>query len=123
MILRDWLGKIAFGSINAREMNSLKNSLEHIPALKQNLKIANSNLLKKLCENLDELQDLVKLIDSAIVEDPPISVKDGGIIKYGYNKELDEYRLASTKGKNWIVELEAKEREKTGIKNLKIRIY
>ena len=113
-------GKVAFGSINAREMNSLKSSLEHMPALKANLKMANSNLLKFLCENLDELKDIVELIDSAIVEDPPISVKDGGIIKTGYNQELDEYKSAQTEGKNWIVELEAREREATGIKNLKV---
>ncbi len=113
-------GKVAFGSINAREMNSLKNSLEHMPALKSNLKNVSSGLLKKLYENLDELQDIAKLIDSAIVEDPPISVKEGGIIKKGYSKELDEYKSASTDGKNWIIALEAKEREKTGIKNLKV---
>ena len=120
MILKDWLGKVAFGSINAREMNSLKSSLQHIPSLKLNLRNSKSELLKNLYENLDELQDIVSLIDSAIVEEPPISIKDGGIIKQGYNKELDEYKFASTKGKNWIIELEAKEREVTGIKNLKV---
>ena len=113
-------GKVAFGSINAREMNSLKNSLEHMPALKENLKVAQSELLKVLYENLDELKDIVELIDSAIVEDPPISIKEGGLIKAGYSEELDEYKSASTKGKNWIVELEAKEKELTGIKNLKV---
>jgi len=113
-------GKISFGSVNARELNSLKNSLEHMPTLKANLKEANSKLLKFLYDNLDELQDIVKLIDIAIVDDPPISVKDGGIIKSGYNQELDEYKSASTEGKNWIVELEAREKELTGIKNLKV---
>ena len=113
-------GKIAFGSINPREMNSLKNSLQHMPALKSNLKNAKSKLLKNLYDALDELQDVVNLIDSAIVEDPPISVKDGGIIKRGYSKELDEYKSASTDGKNWIVALEAKERQKTGIKTLRV---
>ena len=101
-------GKVAFGSINAREMNSLKNSLEHMPALKENLKNVQAPLLKLLYENLDELKDIVKLIDAAIVEDPPVSIKEGGIIKAGYNPELDEYKSASTKGKNWIVALEAK---------------
>ena len=113
-------GKVAFGSINAREMNSLKNSLQHMPALKANLKMAHSGLLKFLYDNLDELSDIVQLIESSIVEDPPISVKDGGIIKSGYNQELDEYKIAQTQGKNWIVELEARERELTGIKNLKV---
>ena len=69
---------------------------------------------------MDELQDIVNLIDSSIVDDPPISIKDGGIIKDGYNKEIDEYRELSVNGKNWIVSLEPKEREETGIKNLKI---
>ena len=111
---------MAFESINAREMNSLKNSLQHIPALKQNLKMANCMLLKNLYNNLDELQDIANLIDNAIVDEPPISIKDGGIIKAGYNKELDEYKDASTQGKNWIIELEAREREKTGIRNLRV---
>ena len=77
-------GKIAFGSINAREMNSLKSSLKHIPAIKENLKKSNSKLLRVLYENLDELQDIADLIENAIVEEPPISIKDGGIIKNGY---------------------------------------
>ena len=113
-------GKIAFGSVNAREMNSLKNSLTHIPAIKENLGFTNSKLLKNLYGKLDELQDIVKLIDDAIVEEPPISVKEGGIIKDGYNHEIDEYKKASVEGKNWIIELEAREREITGIKNLKV---
>ena len=113
-------GKIAFGSVNAREMNSLKNSLMHIPAIKENLSFANSKLLKNLYGKLDELQDIVKLIDDAIVDDPPITVKDGGIIKDGYNLEIDEYKRASVDGKNWIIELEAREKELTGIKNLKV---
>lgn len=92
----------------------------HIPALKENLKQANSELLKNIYEKLDDLKDMVDLIDSAIVEEPPISVKDGGIIKTGYNEQIDEYRSASVDGKNWIIELEAREREATGIKNLKV---
>ena len=113
-------GKIAFGNVNARELNSLKSSLEHIPALKSNLANCNSKLLKELFEKLDELKDIVSLIDSAIVEDPPISIKEGGIIKRGYSKEIDEYKSLSTDGKNWIIKLESEEREKTGIKNLKV---
>jgi len=113
-------GKIAFGSINAREMNSLKNSLEHIPNLKDNLKYANSDLLKELYNKLDELKDIAELIESAIVEEPPISIKEGGIIKRGFNPEIDEYKKASTEGKNWIIELEARERELTKIAKLKV---
>ena len=111
---------MAFGNVNARELNSLKNSLYNIPSLKKLLKMANSELLKKKKKKMDELQDIVNLIDSSIVDDPPISVKDGGIIKSGYNSEIDEYREASINGKNWIVSLEAREREETGIKNLKV---
>ena len=111
---------MAFGNVNARELNSLKNSLSHIPSLKKLLNMANSELLKNINEKMDELQDIVNLIDSSIVDDPPISVKDGGIIKSGYNSEIDEYRELSVNGKNWIVSLEAREREETGIKNLKV---
>ena len=84
------------------------------------LKNVNSNLLIFINEKIDELKDMYKLIDDAIVEDPPMAIKEGGIIKKGYNKEIDEYKEASINGKNWIIKLEAKEREKTGIKNLKV---
>jgi DNA mismatch repair protein MutS len=91
-----------------------------LPSLKENLKMANSELLQDLYKRLDELQDIASLIDKSIVEEPPISIKEGGIIKRGYNPEIDEYRNASTEGKNWIVALEAKERELTGISKLKV---
>ena len=113
-------GKISYGNANARDLISLKNSLSHLPELKELLNSTKAPLLKKLYSNLDELKDICKLIDDAIVEDPPISVKEGGIIKTGYSKDIDEYRNASTDGKRWIVELEAKEKELTGIKNLKV---
>ena len=113
-------GKISYGNANARDMISLKNSIENLPELKKILREASSKLLNELYNKLDELSDIYKLIDDAIVEEPPISVKEGGIIKKGYNKEIDEYRAASTDGKKWIIELEAKEREATGIKNLKV---
>ena len=113
-------GKIAYGNVNARELISLRNSLSNLPELKKVLSMTNSSMLKKLYEKLDELKDIHDLIDRAIVEEPPISVKEGGIIKQGYNQEIDEYRNASVEGKNWIIALEAKEKEKTGIKNLKV---
>ncbi len=113
-------GKISYGNANARDLISLKNSLSHLPELKGLLNSTKAPLLQKLYSNLDELKDICKLIDDAIVEDPPISVKEGGIIKTGYSKDIDEYRNASTDGKRWIVELEAKEKELTGIKNLKV---
>ena len=113
-------GKISYGNANARDLISLKNSLSNLPELKELLSSTKSKLLQKHYSNLDELKDIYKLIDEAIVEDPPISVKEGGIIKKGYSKELDEYRNASTDGKKWIIELEAREKELTGIKNLKV---
>ena len=113
-------GKIAYGNANARDMISLKNSLKNLPDLKKALSMSNSMMLKNFYEKLDELQDIYTLIDEAIVEEPPISVKEGGIIKPGYNKDIDEYRNASTDGKKWVLELEAKERELTGIRNLKV---
>ena len=113
-------GKISYGNANARDLISLKNSLSNLPELKELLSSTKSKLLQKHYSNLDELKDIYKLIDEAIVEDPPISVKEGGIIKTGYSKEIDEYRNASTDGKKWIIELESREKELTGIKNLKV---
>lgn len=113
-------GKISYGNANARDMISLKNSLSNLPELKQILSMTNCNMLKKLYNKLDDLKDIYELIEKSIVDEPPISVKDGGIIKKGFNSEIDEYRSASTEGKNWIIELEAREKERTGIKNLKV---
>ena len=113
-------GKMAYGNANARDMITLKNSLEKLPELKTVLQSSKSTMLKELYENLDELQDIYKLIDEAIVEDPPMTITDGGIIKLGYDPEIDQLKTATTEGKNWIIKLEAEEREKTGIKNLKV---
>ncbi len=114
------VGKIAYGSANARDMVSLKNSLGKLPEIKQILSTTKSPMLKNLYENLDEVKEIHELIEKAIVEDPPIVIKEGNIIKNGYNEEADKYKEATTNGKKWLVELEAKEREKTGIKNLRI---
>lgn len=113
-------GKIAYGNVNARELISLKNSLSKLPEIKAELSNTQSPLLKKLYEDLDELKDITELIEKSIIDEPPISVKEGGIIKTGYNSEIDECRKASVEGKSWLVNIEAKERELTGIKNLKI---
>ena len=113
-------GKMAYGNANARDMITLKNSLSKLPDLKKVLANVNSPMLKDLYENLDELQDIYELVDKSIVEDPPMTVKDGGIIKLGYDEEIDKLKTATTEGKNWIIQLEAEEREKTGIKNLKV---
>ena len=113
-------GKMAYGNANARDMITLKNSLEKLPSVKQVLSQCNSKKLKELYENIDELQDIYELIEKSIVDDPPMGIKDGGIIKLGYDEEIDKLKIATTQGKNWIIKLEAEEKEKTGIKTLKI---
>lgn len=114
-------GKMAYGNANARDMITLKNSLEKLPDLKQVLSnIKESIMLEEIYQNIDELKDIHDLIEKAIVDDPPMTIKDGGIIKIGYDEEIDKLKTATTEGKNWIVNLEAEEREKTGIKNLKV---
>ena len=113
-------GKMAYGNANARDMITLKNSLQKLPDLKQTLSNCNSVMLTELYNSIDELKDIYELIEKAIVDDPPMTVKDGGIIKLGYDEEIDKLKTATTQGKNWIIELEAEEREKTGIKNLKV---
>ena len=114
------IGKISYGSANGRDLVSLKNSLNQLPSLKQVLTNTKSTLLQNLYTDLDELKDVYTLINESIVDEPPISVKEGGLIKLGYNEEIDEYKTATTDGKKWIVELEAREKEATGIKNLKV---
>ena len=113
-------GKMAYGNANARDMVTLKNSLFKLPEVKKCLADCQSDLLKELYHHLDELQDIYQLIDGAIVEDPPMAIKDGGIIRLGYNEEIDKLKTAQIEGKNWLIQLETEEREKTGIKNLKI---
>ena len=112
--------KMTYGNANARDMVTLKNSLMKLPDVKKNLENCSSEMLKDLHSNLDELQDIKELIEKSIVDDPPMSIKDGGIIKLGYNEEIDKLKTATTEGKNWIIQLEADEKEKTGIKNLKV---
>ena len=114
------VGKIAYGNSNARDMIALKNSLKHLPYLKKILATSKSELLQNLYLSLDELNDIHDLIEKSIVEDPPITITEGGIIKSGYNDEVDELKNATTQGKNWLIQLEAKEKEETGIKNLKV---
>ena len=113
-------GKISYGNANARDLNALKASSSKLPAIKKLLENSNSKMLKKLYESLDTLDDLYELIDKAIVEEPPILITEGGVIKLGFNEEIDELKKAMTDGKTWLVELEAKEKEETGIKGLKV---
>ncbi len=112
--------KVVYGNINPRDLISLKNSLRYLPFVKKELADFKSDLMQELYANLDDLSDVYNLIEDAIQEDPPIGITEGGVIKNGYNSELDEYKKATTEGKNWIIELEQKEKELTGIKNLKV---
>ena len=114
------VGKISYGNANGRDLISLKNSIKQLPELKRIMVSADSTLLKELYEELDTLEDIYTIIDNAIVEEPPISVKEGGFIKKGYDEEIDKLKIATTDGKNWLIQLEADEREKTGIKGLKV---
>ena len=114
------IGKISYGNANARDMISLKNSIKQLPTLKQLLEKTQSNILQNLYNELDELNDIYDLIDVAIVEDSPMTIKEGGIIKLGYHEMVDKYRKASTEGKQWLIDIEQREKEATGIKNLRI---
>ena len=113
-------GKITLGTCNARDLVSLRQSAAKLPYIKETLSGCNAPLLKTLCQETDGLEDIWELLDKAIADDPPVLLKEGGLIKKGYNQEVDECREASVNGKTWLTELEAKEREETGIKNLKI---
>ena len=113
-------GKISYGNANGRDMISLKNSVKQLPKIKKVLSTTGAGLLKEIYENIDTLDDIYEIIEKSIVDEPPIGVKDGGIIKIGYDPEIDKLKLATTEGKKWILELEAKEREQTGIKGLKV---
>ena len=113
--------KISYRSANPRDLLAFKTSIELLPPIKTLLSEFEDGILGKLYQDLDELTDLYELLEEALVEDPPIQVKEGGIIKEGYKEELDVLRSAKTEGKTWLASLEEKEREKTGIKNLKIK--
>ncbi|KZL91141.1 DNA mismatch repair protein MutS [Clostridium magnum] len=114
------VGKISSKSVNAKELISLKNSIEKIPAVKNILSSFKSNLLNNMYSNLDELKDIYEILDEAILDNPSISVKEGNLIKEGYNKEIDELKTAKAHGKEWIASLESNEKDVTGIKSLKV---
>ncbi|NRW45347.1 DNA mismatch repair protein MutS [Clostridium beijerinckii] len=114
------VGKISNKNVNAKDMLSLKASLDKLPSIKELLGTANSELLKEYYEDLDELSDIRELLESSIKEEPSLSIKEGNIIKDGYNSEVDELRQSKLHGKEWIAALENREREFTGIKSLKV---
>ncbi len=113
-------GRVAFGNVNARDLVQLKRSLQQIPILKEMVMALPNEEAVKLAERLDACEEVTDTLENAIMDNPPLSLKDGNIIKDGYNVELDNYRDASRNGKTWIAQLEKQEREKTGIKSLKI---
>lgn len=115
------IGRVTYQTANPRDLIAFKSSLEMLPFLKKLLDEFDASLLHDIQEDLDPLEDIFALIDSSIAEEPPISIRDGGILKEGYDEEIDKLRQAKTEGKGWLMELEAKEREKTGIKNLRIK--
>lgn len=113
--------RVTYMTANPRDLISFRNSLKMLPPIRALLEEFDGELLSGIRKNLDTLEEIYALIDSAIVEEPPISVREGGIIKEGCNEEIDKYRHAKTEGKQWLAELEEKEREKTGIKNLRVK--
>lgn len=115
------IGRISYKTANPRDLLAFKNSLEMLPHIKNLLKDFTSGLLKELWQELDPLEDVTDLIDRAIVDEPPLLVREGGIIKDGFHQEADKLRNAKTEGKGWLADLEAREKEKTGIKNLKVK--
>ena len=115
------IGRISYKTANARDLLSFKSSLDMLPYIRDLLGEFTSPVLVQICEDLDPLEDLRDLIASAIVDEPPLSVREGNMIREGFNGEADQLRNAKTEGKTWLAELEARERDKTGIKNLKIK--
>ncbi len=115
------IGRVTYQTANPRDLIAFKSSLQMLPFIRTLLDEFDVSLLKELQEDLDPLEDIYALIDASIAEEPPISVRDGGILKEGYDEEIDRLRHAKTEGKSWLVELETKERERTGIKNLRIK--
>ena len=113
--------KITYGTANPRDLTAFSGSLEMLPHVRYILEEMHSDLLCEVRENLDTLEDLCSLVKSAIAEEPPLAMKEGNIIRDGYNQEVDTLRRAKSEGKGWLARLEEEEREKTGIKNLKIK--
>ena len=115
------ISRISYQSANPRDLIAFASSLEMLPHIRQILKDFKTPLLTELYEDMDSLEDIASLIKSAIVDEPPLAQKDGGIIREGYHEDVDKFRRSRTDGKKWLTELEAREKERTGIKNLKIK--
>ncbi len=115
------MSKISYKSANPRDLIAFRSSLSMLPHIKMLMQSLDATLLQGIYEELDPLEDIFELIEQAIEEEPPLNMKEGGIIKEGYHEEVDRLRKAKTEGKDWLMDLESKEREATGIKNLKIK--
>lgn len=113
-------GRISMGSASGRDLAQLRNSLRKVPSLKQSLLDSGLERLQRFSERLDPCEEVLAILEASVAENPPLSIKEGGIIKDGYNEQLDTYRDASRNGKEWLAKLERDERELTGIKSLKI---
>ena len=113
--------KVSYRSANPRDLISFKTSIQYLPYIKDILAQFSKGVLAKMAGDLDTLEDLHELLEASIEEDPPIPIKEGGIIKEGFDEEIDHLKKAKTDGKTWLAELEEREREKTGIKNLRVR--
>ena len=115
------LGKISYKTANPRDLIAFRNSLAMLPSIRTLLGDLETELLVKIRERMDTLEDIYHLIDDSIIEEPPVSIRDGGIIKEGFSENIDSLRTAKTDGKNWLAALEEEDRERTGIRNLRIK--
>jgi len=115
------ISRITYQSANPRDILAFGRSIQMLPHIKEQLKIFDHGILKNIHDDLDCLEDLAQLVEASIVEEPPITVREGGMIRDGYNEEVDRLRRAKTDGKQWLAELEEREKEATGIKNLRIK--
>ncbi|MBR5510015.1 MAG: DNA mismatch repair protein MutS [Lachnospiraceae bacterium] len=115
------IGRISYQTANPRDLIAFKTSLAMLPHIKMLLEELKTPLLKEICEELDTLEDIHELLEESIQEEPPISIREGNMIKEGYNEDVDKYRHAKTEGKSWLADIETKERDRTGIKNLRIK--
>ncbi|WP_342581200.1 DNA mismatch repair protein MutS [Ureibacillus sp. FSL W7-1570] len=113
-------GRVAFGNAGGRDLAQLRESLRQVPEIKEKLLESGKETLINLANKMDACCDIEELLSKAITDHPPVAIKEGDVIREGYNKELDELRYIARNGKDWIAQLEQKERERTGIKNLKI---
>lgn len=112
--------RIAYNTLNARDALALKRSIERLPAIKQDLSLCNSSAIQEIVQEFDTLEDMASLLENSIALDPPVGIKDGGLIREKYNVDVDKLNSAATQSKNWLEALERKEREETGIKSLRV---